>query len=162
DRRGCRSFEFSEVLGNSVGPVMADQDYRGAHYRFTLRVFSRYESLLAYVRGVNADRWARPVADFVDPNAPISFAWKSVFVPSRVGKPNIPIVRLVLPLTEAYERTESRSPGLLAVFDDIWYSDAGLGDSLEAEIERVQYNGQEYQQAGKDVLVRGPKDTPSL
>jgi hypothetical protein len=164
DRRGCRFFEYSEVLGNSAGAVKADQDDRGAHYRFTLRAFSRYESLLAFVPGANAVRYAHPAPDFVIPNSqlPRSFAWKNVFIPSRVMAPETPRIRVVLPLTEAYERTESQSPGLLAVFDDIWYDGAGLGESLEAEIEQIQYAGDNYQQAGKDVLLRGTNELPSL
>jgi hypothetical protein len=164
DRRGCRSFEFSEVLANSVGAVKADQDHRGAHYRFSLRVISRYESLLSFFAPSRATRYAHPIPDFLEANSslPLSLAWKSVFIPSRVTEPEIPRIRVVLPLTEAYERSESQSPGLLAVFDDIWYDGAGLGDSLEAEIEQVQYNGDNYLQAGKDVFLRRAGEDPSI
>jgi hypothetical protein len=65
-------------------------------------------------------------------------------------------------LTEAYERSESKSPGLLAVFDDIWYDDSGLGESIEAEIEIVQYKGKLYEQFGKDIFLRGTNERPSL
>jgi hypothetical protein len=161
DRRGCRSFEFSEILCNSAGPTKADQDLRGAHYRFSLRVFNRYESLLSEAIAV---RYAHPVPDFLIPNSqiPLSLAWRSVFVPSRVEEPETPRIRVVLPLTEAYERTESKSPGLLAVFDDIWYDGAGLGESLEVKIDVIEYKGKNYQQAGKDTLLRDRGESPFL
>jgi hypothetical protein len=160
---GCRYFEFADGLSAGSGPALPEQDLRGSHFRFSIQVTSRYESLMKLVR-LNPSKFAHP--DLSDPTdaPPLSLAWKSAYVPSRITTPSVPKLRLLLPLTEAYDREESKSSSLLAVFDDVFYDEVGLGDTLEAEIESipVENTDQFVVQAGKDILLRGPSDKPSL
>ena len=114
--------------------------------------------------GQNPSKFAHPDLPESSTEAPPSLAWRFTYVPSRLTNPSIPKLRLLLPLTEAYEREESKSSSLLAVFDDVFYDEAGLGDTLEAEIESIpveKTNPKEFViQAGKDTLLRG-KDPQS-
>ncbi len=158
---GCRYFESADGLSAGSGPGQPQLDLRGSHFRFTIKVTSRYESLMK-LAGLNPSRVAHP-----DPGSPRGLAWKSTYVPSRVSAPTVPKLRLLLPLTEAYDREESQSSSLLAVFDDVFYDEVGLGDTLEAEIESIPVENTNPQQfvvqAGKDVLLRSDgKEKPSL
>lgn len=157
---GCRYFESADGLSAGSGPGQPQLDLRGSHFRFTIEVTSRYESLMKLVNDLKPSRVAHP-----DPGSPRSLAWKSTYVPSRVTAPPVPKLRLLLPLTEAYDREESQSSSLLAVFDDVFYDEVGLGDTLEAEIESIPVENDPHQfvvQAGKDVLLRKGNEEPSL
>jgi hypothetical protein len=162
---GCRYFESSDGMSAASGPGGPRVDLRGAHFRFSVQVTSRYESLMN-LADVKASRFAHP--DLPDPSndEPLSLAWTTTFVPSRVNSPTAPKLRLLLPLTEADGREENQAPSLLAVFDDIFYDEAGLGDTLETEIESIPVEGdgprQFVLQTGKDVLQRNGDEKPSL
>jgi hypothetical protein len=163
---GCRCFESADGLSAADGPAQPQLDLRGSHFRFSVQVTSRYESLMK-LAGLNPSRFAHPDLPPDSNTAPKSLAWRSTFVPSRVTEPGVPKLRLLLPLTEAYDSEESKSSSLLAVFDDIFYDEVGLGDTLDAEMESIpveRSNPQQFVvQAGKDVLQRSGKDeTPSL
>lgn len=155
---GCRYFESGDGLSATTGPAQPELDLRGAHFRYSLQISSRYDSLMKLARE-NTSQFAHPDLLEASTDAPPSLAWKSAYVPSRVTNPSVPKLRLLLPLTEAYEREESQSSSLLAVFDDVFYDEAGLGDTLEAEIESIpveKANPKEFVvQAGKDTLLRG-------
>jgi hypothetical protein len=157
---GCRYFESADGLSAGSGPGQPQLDLRGSHFRFTIEVTSRYESLMKLAEDLKPSRVAHP-----DPGPTRSSAWKSTYVPSRVTAPPVPKLRLLLPLTEAYDREESQSSSLLAVFDDVFYDEVGLGDTLEAEIESIPVENDPHQfvvQAGKDVLLRKGNEDPSL
>jgi hypothetical protein len=165
---GCRYFESSDSLFTASGPTLPEKDLRGSHFRFSIEVTSRYDSLMR-LAGLKPVRFAHPDLNDTSIAPPKSRAWKSAYVPSRVTKPAVPKLRLLLPLTEAYGREESQSSSLLAVFDSVFYDEAGLGDTLEAEIESVpvetkNFNPRQFAvQAGKDTLLRaGADEKPSL
>jgi len=124
---GSRSFTFTESLRTQSGKA----DERCLHFRFSLRVVSRYEGLFP------PD--VQPFTDIggstpQDKNA--TTYWRASFVPCRyTGAIDVPKVRLIVPLTEVSEAGQDpQSPGLLVVMDGAWHQLGGLAEILEARV----------------------------
>jgi len=108
-------------------------DLRANYYRYSARVFSRYEGIIR--NGEEAKSQAlNPSLMNDDPIA----KWRRTFVPCRRReKPPVPQIKLILPLTENYIDDRKRSPGLLVVLNETWHEFAGLGEGIVAEVETL-------------------------
>jgi hypothetical protein len=122
---GSRQFSYKEQLsgkdeasGNEV-----KKELRALHYRFKARIYHRYEGFLKKELAVkNAD------------------IWKSLYIPCRLDESlSVPKLRFIFPLTQSFGMAEngSNSAGLLAVFSEPWYENAGVGEDLGGEITKV-------------------------
>ncbi len=111
---GKRTFEYREHL---TGASARAYDLRAHHYRFRIKVYSRYE-------GVLQTSYREP------PN------WKSVFVPCRVRKEvPAPKVKFILPLTQSFNSANTSSTaGLLLVLDEPWHEVGGIAEGLSAAV----------------------------
>lgn len=124
---GVRAFAYEQVLQDDA----AHHDPRGHHFRYSVKVFSRYALLMPDRRG---ERYAKIDVRHAD-SRPVQTRWHEVFVPSRRVPPlDPPRVKLILPLTEGGERKIGGSPGLLVVLNEAWYETAGLGEALAVDI----------------------------
>ena len=127
------------------------------YYRLAVRVFSRYEGLLAEAVPVESSgvsglrqprRWKRYVRESV---------WGK-----RVPKPS---VKLVLPLTESITNLAGTkgAAGWLVWLDEQWYGEAmgGLGEGLRSEIIEVRLPDsldEVRKQFGPDAIIELPDD----
>jgi hypothetical protein len=113
-------------------------DLRAAYFRYTIVATSRYAGF-APVATLSAGRFANP--NVLDQNK--VDVWRRILVPCRMTStpPPKPILKLVLPLTQASTAADARSqcPGLLAIFSDTWFQKAGLAETIRAEIELRRY-----------------------
>ena len=128
EKRGARAFQHTESIStrNEDG---SETDERGLHFRYALKVSSRYGALMRSVRGVSSSSEAASVPQWK------GLAFKDVLLPSRpTRRPPAPKLRFVLPLTESSLSDSPSSPGWLAVFDEVWYEQAGIGEDLIAEL----------------------------
>lgn len=129
-RLGGRKFFYKEVLerGN------ADTDeLRALHYRFAVKVFSRYAGIMpSDVASSLISRGRIPVAR----NEIRETEWRRLFVPYRRKKElPIPKVKLILPLTESFGEEVGNTAGLLLVLNEPWYQEGGLGEGIAAEVQ---------------------------
>lgn len=145
---GYRRFRYEELLGELQQPTSATggpalqfreaktrSEERGLHFRFAVKAFSRYGGIfppnkLPYVEAFEEIDYDQGAGD-----RKVTNYWKHKFVPCRyVGPVPPPKVKLILPLTESFERNPSRSPGLLVVLNEPWHEIGGLGEELKARV----------------------------
>lgn len=129
---GGRVFFYREVL--ETGDEDKDE-LRALHYRFAVRVFSRYAGIMppeVQSSLLSRDRTkARREA-----NDLTGSLWRRLFVPYRRTKPlTVPKIKLILPLTESFGAEVGNTAGLLVVLNEPWYKEAGLGEGLAAEVQ---------------------------
>jgi hypothetical protein len=133
------------------------------YYRFAVRVFSRYEGLLA--RGASVES---RILGIVPPNATAPpEQWRRVLPLCRRTAPAPkPAIRLIIPLTQTV--ADEKTPGLLAVLDDAWFDWAGLAEQLQVRVTSVTTapasDGTRLTltQAGPDPVVTNPIFTRPL
>lgn len=122
---GSRQFFYKEQLSgkDEVSGNEVKEELRALHYRFRARIYHRYEGFLKKELAVkNAD------------------IWKSLYIPCRLEESlSVPKLRFIFPLTQSFGMSEngSNSAGLLAVFSEPWYENAGVGETLGVEITKV-------------------------
>lgn len=105
-------------------------DPRALYFRFQLTVRSRYQGLfptLAPVRAETPINAAQPSAGRTP--------WKRLLLPARPnGRPRRPLVKLVVPLTEA---AGSPTPALMVILNEEWFAQAGLAERFKARIVKT-------------------------
>lgn len=128
-------------------------DPRALYYRVGLTLHSRYEAVMG------RDAAGRSVTAMS--NEFLGDPWKRAVLPVRLTKPLArPAVRFILPLTRRRGTTPSNGPagpGLLVVLENRWFSEAGLVEKLDAEVQvvRLVQNGISYSRlnAGYDPIL---------
>lgn len=140
-RIGYRSFDYKEPLqrdrvGSQSSTFRAlGPDERGLHFRYHVVTRSRYAAM--FPPNLNPRREGSAMPDSFGTDA-----WRDVFVPAKVDRPlTAPRIKVILPLTSPLGRSRSKTPGLLVVFDEAWYSEVGLGEGLLAEIAVARDEG---------------------
>jgi hypothetical protein len=136
---GGRRFFYKEVLETG-----ADTDeLRALHYRFAIKVHSRYAGIMPLnvpsiaFPNVAPNRTSR--AHIQLPNNEVrDTMWRRLFVPCRRKKElPVPKVKFILPLTESFGEETGNTAGLLVVLNEPWYQEAGLGEGIAAEVQRT-------------------------
>jgi hypothetical protein len=111
-------------------------DLRAHYYRFSARVYSRYEGIIENAE----ERFVEAVNPKLDKKDSLA-KWRRLFVPCRRREtPPVPHIKLIVPLTQNIaENTpqHKRSPGLLVVLNETWHEFGGLGESILAEVETL-------------------------
>jgi hypothetical protein len=125
-----RKFLYDEILGDATSGKSKGLELRGLHFRFAVRAFSRYESILP----LNARRSVETIK-LNDRAENINTRWKSQFVPCRhTEELEAPKVKFMLPLTEGLPGDQSGSAGILVVLSEVWHQNGGIGEGIEAEV----------------------------
>lgn len=142
---GERLFFFEEVLGDAGSGEHHGLELRGLHFRFAVRVFSRYEQLIPpqYPASVTSEK------EISEPefSRKTKFRWKSQFVPCRHTKNlEAPKIKFMLPLTENVSDQPGNTGGILVVLSEVWHQRGGIGEGIEAEV----------------VMSPDPREPPSL
>ncbi len=162
------------------------KDQRALYYRFAVRAYSRYEGLdlpgrtrveswlpatLQPAPRKGQDSWVRDATAIVQ-GPPPAQVWHRRIVPCRQPLPvPKPVVRVVLPLTEAPGDAAScagdhaASPGLLVVVNGAWYQFGGLAETLEAAVMTVEDptdRQRQIWQIGPDPILTSAGADPSL
>lgn len=127
-------------------------DPRMTYHRFAAIAYSRYRGVLVDPRGVEALEHEGPAA------SPPS--WRRLVVPALVADvvPK-PVVRVVLPLTEASVSAQSCA-SLLVVVAEPWFELGGLAETLVAEVCVAEHDAltKPLRELGADPIVFTPPE----
>ncbi|MDX2043795.1 MAG: hypothetical protein SF097_21435 [Acidobacteriota bacterium] len=131
-----RSFQYLENLvdaGDVNQRRTGSGELRALHYRFSVKLFSRYAPLLKKKAHHSVQSEQRlGVASAGDKSRSI---WKPRFIPCRrTTNLDPPKLKFILPLTESFEKASNGSAGVLVVFDEPWHEIGGLAESLVVEV----------------------------
>ncbi len=131
------------------------EDRRALFYRFAARAYSRYYGLSGDYRNMVKSRHVV---------APHKTRWRRLLVPCRWAEALVPkpVVKFVVPLTEAAETKDSvpRTANLLVVLNEPWYSFGGLREKLEARVVVVETEGsnpKKLDELGPDPILSGKR-----
>lgn len=121
-----------------------DKDPRAYYVRYAVRAHSRYKPLFTSLATPVTSRQLLKLKEALPDNTtvvretPVSgVGWRRALVPYRGPKPPRPVVKAVVPLSQAAGEGETVAP-LLVVLDETMFSFCGITESVECEIELAQ------------------------
>lgn len=105
-------------------------DPRALYFRWSVRAYSRYPGLVP-----------DPVSASDSPDTSTDVRWRRALLQAQpADKLNKPSLKLILPLgRQVVAKDGTACLALLAVFNDVWYNEAGLAEQLDVGIRTISY-----------------------